>query len=173
MKKQHGGARAGAGRPKGSGKYGSATQPMRVPIALQQQVISLIQGKENLIPLYSSKISAGFPIPCDDALPEKLDFNEFLIKNPHTTFALRVNGDSMQGAGIFENDLLIVDRSLEARHNHVVVAAIDNALTVKRLCYQGKKIFLMPENDKYSPIDISQHYETLIWGVVIHVIRQL
>lgn len=106
-------------------------------------------------------------------MTEKLDLNEYLIKHPASTFLVRAIGDSMIGAGIHENDILIVDRSLLAVHGKIVIAAIDGQLTVKRLHKKNNKCFLMPENPKYPPIEIKESLETYIWGVVTQVLHAL
>lgn len=127
------------------------------------------------LPLYSSKVQAGFPSPAEDHLEAKLDLNKYLIDHPAATFLTRVVGNSMINAGIYENDILVVDRSLEATDNKIVVAVVNNELTVKRLKYSNGKAFLVPENDEYKPIAIEQGGDsegTYIWGVVISVIRK-
>ena len=85
------------------------------------------------LPLFGSQVPAGFPSPADDHLESELDLNEYLIDHPSETFFVRAKGDSMQQAGIFDKDLLIVDRSLTAKHNDIVIAAVGGELTVKRL----------------------------------------
>ncbi|STX55748.1 SOS (error prone) mutagenesis protein UmuD (RumA) [Legionella beliardensis] len=122
--------------------------------------------------LYSSKVPAGFPSPADDYLELTLDLNEYLIKHPAATFMVRAQGDSMRDAGIHTGDLLIVDRSVEATHNKIVIAAINGELTVKRLFRKEGAVRLMPANRTYSPIDITENVELIIWGVVTHIIHQ-
>lgn len=122
--------------------------------------------------LYGSKVAAGFPSPADDYLEGSLDLNEYLIKHPAATFMVRAQGDSMKDAGIHNGDLLVVDRSLQASHNKIVIAALNGELTVKRLsCCEGR-VRLMPANKSYAPIDITDEQELVIWGVVTHVIHQ-
>lgn len=168
-----GGKRAGAGRPRSSGKYKQATKAIRIPISEIDSVLRCIQNKFYRLPLYQSSISAGFPSPADDELEDKLDLNELLIKHPSATFFLRVSGSSMINAGIHHNDILIVDRSLEAADGKVVIASVNGELTVKRLHYEGKKIQLVAENDAYPPIDISEEADFRIWGVVTNVVHSL
>ena len=117
-------------------------------------------------PLYSSKVSAGFPSPADDNLEKSLDLNSYLIKRPAATFIVRVNGDSMINAGINDNDILVVDRSIKPSHGKVIIAVLDGQMTVKRLYKRSGKIILMPENDLYKPIEIEDHMNMEIWGVV-------
>ena len=169
----HGGKRQGAGRSKNTFKYGEKTVVMRVPTSLASNIRNFSQTRSFSLPIFSTKVSAGYPLPCDDSIPEQLDLNEYLVHHPSATFIVRATGDSMIGAGIFDNDILIVDRSLEARHNSIVVAAVDGYLTVKRLWRRDGKCLLIPENTKYKPIDISENCETIIWGVVAHVIHSV
>ncbi len=124
-----------------------------------------------VLPLYLESIAAGFPSPAADYVEGKLDLNEFLIKHPAATFIVRVTGDSMEGAGIHSQDLLVVDRSLEPVDGRIVIAVIDSELTVKRLRKKAGKIWLMAENAEYPPIPISDDATLVIWGVVTAVIH--
>ena len=121
--------------------------------------------------LYNSKVAAGFPSPADDYSEGKLDLNTLLINNPAATFFVKASGDSMINAGIYSGDMLIVDRSLEAKHGKVVIAYVDSQFTVKRLHKSSEGNFLMPENEAYTPIKITE--DTVIWGVVTNVIHKL
>lgn len=123
------------------------------------------------LPLYTSRIAAGFPSPADDHLEAPLNLNEHLVKHPAATFVVRVDGDSMTGAGIYNGDLLVVDRSLEAKSGSIVVAVVNGELTVKRLWMRNRRIRLVPENPAYEPIEIGDFSELVVWGVVAHVIR--
>jgi len=166
-----GGTRKGAGRPKGSGKYNEPTQAIRLPVSL---ITAIKKGKlPTRLPLYLSKVSAGFPSPAEDDLAEKLDLNEYLIRHPAATFLVRANGDSMINAGIHENDILIVDRSLTPSDGKIVIVAIDGNLTVKRLKKERDKILLLSENPAYSAIEIQEGSELHVWGVVTNVIHGL
>lgn len=131
--------------------------------------------KENIfkLPIFAAKISAGFPSPADDYMEGKLDLNKYLIKHPAASFFIRVIGDSMINAGIFDGDLLIVDRSLEALSGKIVIAVIDGDLTVKRLLKKQDKIYLAAENPNYSDIEIKDESSLHIWGVVTNVIHKL
>ena len=124
------------------------------------------------IPFYEPKVPAGFPSPATEYLGDTLDLNEYLIHNKTATFFAKVEGDSMTGAGIFEGDLLVIDRSRNPKHNSIVVAVIDNEFTVKRLCTRDG-IELRPENPAYEPIRISGETEMQIWGVVTSIVRKL
>lgn len=124
------------------------------------------------IPLYLSKVAANFPSPADDYVDLKLDLNEHLISNAAATFIVRAEGDSMKDEGIQSGDLLIVDRSVNPSHGKVVVAAVNNELTVKKLFIDNDKIKLLPANDAYKPIEITEEQSFLIWGVVTFVIHK-
>ena len=126
-----------------------------------------------LTPLYSHKISAGFPSPADDHIEQTLDLNQHLIPHPVSTFFLRVSGDSMLNAHIQENDILVVDKSITPKNDDIVIAVFNGDLTVKRLLiHKNGDLFLKPENDKYPIIHIPSPDELVIWGVVTSVIHQ-
>ncbi len=124
------------------------------------------------LPFFES-VSAGFPSPAADYMDKKLDLNELCIKNPSATFFIRVEGDSMQGVGIFNGDILIVDRSLNAKPRDIIVAVVDGEFLVKRLCRQGKTVFLAAENFGYPPILIEENTNFQVWGVVTKVIHNV
>ncbi len=166
-----GGNRPGAGRPKGSGHFGEKTQPLRIPESAIDQVLKYVQHSFYRLPLYQTAVSAGFPSPAEDEIDQHLDLNELLIKHPAATFFLKVAGDSMLKAGIHHNDILVVDRSLTPASGKIVIGVLNGELTVKRLHLQGKKVFLVPENDAYPTIEISEAMDFSIWGVVTSVIH--
>lgn len=124
-----------------------------------------IQGQ-----LAGSAVPAGFPSPAEDHI-EQLDISSLLLRNPESTFFLRVAGESMTGAGIDDGDLLIVDRSLQPHSGDIVIAVIDGEFTVKRFRYNGTKCELLPENPKFRKITISEETELEIWGVVTNTIK--
>lgn len=167
----HGGKRSGAGRPKGSGKYQDETQVMRIPMSMVDHVVTYLESKGFLLPLFSNTVSAGFPSPADDHIETTLNLNSHLIKNPASTFLVRVSGESMKDAGIFPGDILIVDRSIDPVDGKIVIAAIDGELTVKRLRIKTDAVYLMPENKAFKPIVVGELQDLNIWGVVCHVIR--
>lgn len=117
--------------------------------------------------LYTARPAAGFPAPGDDMVERPLDLNDLLIDNPTATFFVRVSGDSMEGAGIFDGDYLIVDRSVEPVKGKIVVAAVFGELVVKRLATENQKLVLVSENDTYEPIIIEDQDDVYVWGVVI------
>ena len=124
-------------------------------------------------PLFLSGVSAGFPSPADDYLDRELDLNEQLVKNPAATFFVRVAGDSMIGAGINDNDILVVDRSLEPANNNIVIAVINGELTVKRLIKNRKYCRLVAENPNYPPLEVDDEMGLEIWGVATFAIHAL
>lgn len=136
-------------------------------------IYSLQEGKKLFRPLMSSKISAGFPSPAQDYIEGKLDLNEYMIAHPASTFFVRVDGYSMVDAGIMPDDILVVDRALEAVNNKIVIAVIDGELTVKRLKILADEYYLVPENKDYPPIQIKEGMDFTIWGVVTFVIHQV
>ena len=121
------------------------------------------------LPLYLGKVQAGFPSPADDYMDKRLDLTEKLIKHPAATFYCRVSGSSMEGVGIFDGDLLIVDRAVTPQDGSVVVAVVDGDMACKLLDTTNKR--LLSANEKFPPIDIGDNVECLIEGVVIHSIR--
>lgn len=125
------------------------------------------------IPLFAHSIQAGFPSPADDYSCESLDLNDHLIAHKEATFFLRATGHSMQGAGIHDGDLLVVDRSLTPRHRAVVIAVVDGEFTVKRLYKRAGRIRLLAENPDYPSIEFAEGQELEVWGVVTSVIHRL
>ncbi len=124
-------------------------------------------------PLFLSGVSAGFPSPADDYLDRKLDLNEHLVKNPAATFFVRVAGDSMLGAGINDNDILVVDRSLEPCRGSIVIAVVNGELTVKRLLQNKNSCRLAAENPAYPDLEINEDTPLEIWGVATYAIHSL
>ena len=130
--------------------------------------------------LYTNSVSCGFPSPAEDYLDCPLDLNELLVKKPAATFFVRAKGDSMIQAGIFEGDILIIDRSLQPRSGQVVLAVVNGEFTLKRMIIAKasapnsvSKIILQPENSKYQPIEINEEMEFQVWGVAVHCIHKL
>jgi DNA polymerase V len=130
-------------------------------------------AKRRHLPLFLSRISAGFPSPADDYVESRLSLDEHFVQHPEATFFLRVQGDSMVGAGIHDGDLLIVDKSLEPRHGSIVIAEVHGELTVKRLCRKNGAISLLAENPAYRAISICEESQLVIWGVVTEVVHTL
>jgi DNA polymerase V len=118
-------------------------------------------------------IKAGFPSPAADFEGTKISLDAFLVKNKDATFYARAKGNSMIGAGIDNGDILVIDRSLEPQHNKVAVCLIDGEFTVKRIKIEKNGIFLVPENDDYLPIAVTEDNVLIIWGVVTYVIKAI
>ena len=134
-------------------------------------IFKLINKLEIEIPLITNGISAGFPSPAADFLDAGIDLNKALIKHPSTTFCGRVKGDSMKGLGIDNDDLMLIDKSLDAKHNCIAVCYIDGDFTVKQIRIDNKTVWLVPANAKYKPVQITKDNEFLIWGIVTTVIK--
>lgn len=138
-----------------------------------EEIYILQKNKKIPIPLFSSKIKAGFPSPADSYMEKKLDLNEYLIKHEAATFFLRVSGDSMEGAGISSNDILIVDRAEEVKDGNIIIASLNGELTVKRLKKRQGKVTLVPENPEYNEIVVTEESEFEVFGVVTFVIKEV
>lgn len=119
------------------------------------------------------KVAAGFPSPAADHTRKRIDLNEHLIRNKEATFIFRVKGDSMIGAGIYEGDALLVDRSMDPKHNNIVIAQLNNEFTVKRLYRRGGVVKLIAENNIYPPRLIKEEDDFLVWGVVTFNLHKL
>lgn len=125
------------------------------------------------LPLLTIPIPAGFPSPADDFVDTKLDLNEYLIKHPASTFFVRVRGNTMIKAGIQSEDILIVDRSLDPHNNSIIIANLYGELVVKRLKIDGKRIFLLSENEAVQNREVTEDENFRIWGVVTSVIHKI
>ena len=186
MMSSRGGNRKGAGR---KSLYDEPTKVVRVPesrvIEIKNYLADSHQSRFNdvssitlvdpssvmHIPLASEKIAAGFPSPAQDYVDKTLDMNEHLIKNEAATFIVKVASLSMKDAGIDIDDELVVDRSLEAKHEDIVIALIDNEFTVKRLMIENDIKWLKAENPDYSDIHLKDGQEMIVWGVVTFVLK--
>jgi len=136
----------------------------------------VVSGSDNSIsrvPLFGALVQAGFPSPADDYLESYIDLNEALVSNKVATFFVKVEGDSMVNAGIYTGDMLIVDRSLNAKHGNVVVAMVEGEFTVKRFVKIRGRTYLYPENQNYKPLDVTELEEFMVWGVVTTVIHKV
>ena len=118
-------------------------------------------------------ISAGFPSPADDFKELRISIDQEVVRNEEATFYARVSGESMQGAGLDDGDLLVIDRSLEPVDNKIAVCFIDGEFTVKRLKVTKDEVLLIPENPKYQSIKVTEENELIIWGVVTYVVKKL
>lgn len=122
--------------------------------------------------IMSVPVRAGFPNPAEDARGVALDLNELIIRHPVSTYYLRVEGDSMEGAGIVADDIVVVDKSLDPKNGDIVVAAVDGDFTLKHLKREGQKAWLVAANPAYSPIALHEAADAQLWGVVTYVIHQ-
>ena len=116
---------------------------------------------------------AGFPSPADDFKQNRISLDAELVKNKEATFFARVRGQSMIGAGLDDNDLLVIDRSIEPQNNKIAVCFIDGEFTVKRLLIKKGKLWLQPENADFKAIEITDDNEFVIWGIVTNVIKKV
>ena len=199
--KTHGGARPNAGRKKGSSAFGESTKAMRVPESLIPTIQNLLDSRKQLVesmankatrlidisnilfpaltpssvplPLFTSKVAAGFPSPADDYVDKSLDLNELLVQKPAATFFVLAQGESMLGAGIHPNDILVVDHSIKPIAGKIVICALNGELTVKRLEQENDQWQLKAENPDYADIAIYEDLELVIWGVVTSVIHRV
>lgn len=199
--KSHGGTRQGAGR---KALYSEPTKTIRVPESkvtdikdwlsgtsdqlpanhpqpdLSQALIyqpMTIRTERHHIPQALERVAAGFPSPAEGLIDEGIDLNEHLIKNTRTTFLVKVKSQSMLNAGIDINDELVVDRSIQAEHRHIVIALYENAFTVKRLMLEGsgenRKVWLKAENPDFESIYPKEGEELIIWGVVTYNLKNM
>ncbi len=178
-----GGRRAGAGRPRGE-----EIKVVRLPIPVAILARRFATGRirfgdinafldvdgftRQAVPLMTSIVACGFPSPADDYLDRPLDFNELLITHPAATFAVRVSGLSMIGAGIFPGDIAVVNRAITPYHDCIVLALLDGEFTIKRYWKKGSTIVLHPENKEFRDIIIQELQEFEVWGVVTNAIRK-
>ena len=170
--KSHGGRRPGAGRPKGSGRFGEATERLRVPSSMVAEVLRFVESKAFKLPLYSCTVQAGMPAPADDTIEERIDLNQHLVRDPDATFLVRAAGNSMIDANIRDGDLLVVDRKMQPKHGKIVIAAVDGQLTVKFLIIKQGRTYLMPANPEYPPIPVNPETGVTNWGVVTNSVHQ-
>lgn len=183
----------GAGRKPGSTKYGEPTRVIRLPESLHTQAVALLAARRvpkpgeamaelatpvaraPLVarPLFLSQVAAGFPSPADDHIEQRLDLNQYMIQHEAATYFIRVKGDSMVEAGIRDNDVLVVDRSLTARVGCIVVAVVNGELTVKTFgrTKDGQPL-LVPANSRYAALEIKEGMSFEVWGVVTGSVRK-
>jgi len=144
-------------------------------IATTTNFLTIQKVKKGTIQLefVSEGISAGFPSPADDFKNKRISLDEELINDVNTTYYARVSGESMIGAGLDNNDLLVIDKSISAKDGKIAVCYVDGEFTVKRLKITKECVYLMPENDKYKPIKVTKDKQLLIWGIVTYVIKKV
>lgn len=125
------------------------------------------------ITYFEDGIKAGFPSPADDFKEHRISLDKELVDDQEATFYARVSGDSMEGAGISDNDLLIIDKSISPVHGAIAVCFINGEFTIKRLSITQEGMELLPENSKYQPITIKEADQLIIWGIVTYVIKNM
>ena len=125
-----------------------------------------------LLPLYASCVSAGFPSPAEDYVELRIDIGKFVTNNPTSTFFVKVHGDSMQDAHIVDGSILAVDKSIKPESGKIILAVVNSEFTVKRLERKGNKTFLLPENKKYLPVEITGEIDFQVWGVVVTILHK-
>ncbi|MFZ2620428.1 MAG: translesion error-prone DNA polymerase V autoproteolytic subunit [Alphaproteobacteria bacterium] len=175
-----GGVRKGAGRPTGTGLFGEPTTPVRIPVSRIEDVRAFLlqdapvgdAGQETL-PLYGGTVQAGNPALAAESVEAHMNLHHYVVNNPKHTFFVRAKGQSMVNVGIDDGDLLIVDKSIAPRDGHIVVAAVGGGLTVKRLKKLAQGLQLLPENDAYQPINVTEDEGCQVWGVVTNVVHKL
>lgn len=129
--------------------------------------------KETLPGMAQSGIHAGFPSPASDYMTQAIDLNRELVRHPEATFYGRVVGDSMTDAGVDEGDILVIDRSLDARNGDMAVCFVDGEFTLKHLQFHDEGLTLVPANSKYPSIEVTEGCDFKMWGVVTYVIRKV
>jgi len=141
---------------------------------LAGQILLPAQHSEPIkVPLFSHSIPAGFPSPAADDIKERLSLDQHLITHKEATFFVRAKGNSMVGAGIFDGDLLVVDKAIEPKYGHIVVAVVDGDFTAKILDQRDGKPFLKAANPRYKDIEFKDGQELQVWGVVTSTIKKL
>jgi DNA polymerase V len=147
--------------------------PLKLHSGPTLDIYSALTDSELELPYLSSGISAGFPSPALDFIDLTIDLNKHLIKHPSATFYGRVKGESMRDAGIYDGDLLVIDKSIEPVDGKIAVCYIDGEFTLKKIKIIKKELWLMPANTDYSPMKIEEHNDLKIWGIVTHVIKSV
>ena len=149
-------------------------QIQETPLSKELVLISGVTKRLDVeLPLFLSPVTAGFPSPADDFLEKRLDLNEYLVKNPAATYLVRASGDSMQGVGIHDGDVLVVDKSVEAADGKIVIAIVYGEFTVKTLKRRNGHAFLVPANVDFPEIELTPEMDCEVWGVVTSVIRKM
>ena len=194
-KNNRGGKRIGSGRKPWS-PFKETTMAIRIPESQEPVIRDFLEAfkrKQELkqannvssvekpslsptvleLPLYSTKVAAGLPSPADDHIDKRLDLNHYLVRDAGDTFFVRITGDSMIEAGIFDGDLAIVDKARIASVGDIVLAMVDGEFTIKSLAKSKQGLpRLLPANPKFSPIEIKEGMQFEIWGVVTGSVRK-
>jgi SOS-response transcriptional repressor LexA len=181
--KKHGGARPGSGpRPR------PPTKVVRLPVPIADFARKLAAARKpgdvaavfdvesrtvRRVPMMAWPAACGFPSPAEDYVDRPLDFNELLIEHPAATFAIRIEGDSMTGAGIFPGDIAVVDRAREPVNGSIILALLDGAFTVKRYRIKDGAVWLQAENPAFADMQLTDGQSFEVWGVITRSIRML
>ena len=147
--------------------------PLKLHTGNTIDIYSADTETELALPLVEGGIVAGFPSPALDFVDASIDLNRHLIKHPSATFYGRVKGDSLKNAGITDGDLLVIDKSLEPTNGKIAVCYLDGEFTAKRIQIRKETVFLVPENEDYTPIRVDKDNDFMIWGIVTHVIKKV
>lgn len=142
--------------------YSTFVSPLPAPLSPEPLVL----------PLAGDRIQAGFPSPAEDFAVKRIDLTEILVTHPQATFLLRVSGESMKDAGIFDGDMLVVDKAIKPRHGHIVVAVVDGEFTVKYLYQRAGRVKLKPANATFPEISPKEGQTLEVWGVVTSSIKR-
>lgn len=138
---------------------------------MKVSLLGVHSGRTRLLrPLFVARISAGFPSPAEDWVEGRLDLNTYLIRHPVATFYMRVIGDSMSDE-FKDGDILIVDRACEVEHEDIAVVRIGTDFTVKKICFEDGKLFLVPANESYKTIEVTEESDFEVWGKVMWSVR--
>lgn len=148
-------------------------QTFRLQSSPSIEIYTALSNSTLELPIVSAGISAGFPSAAMDFIDLTIDMNKYLVKHPSSTFYGRVKGVSMKDVGIYDGDLLVIDKSLTPKNNQITVCYVDGDFTIKRISVNDGHCWLMPENKDYRPIRITEDNDFQIWGVVTHVIKSL
>ena len=124
------------------------------------------------IPLYGDAVPAGFPSPADDYLDMDLNLHDYLVQHPSATFCVKAIGDSMVAAGIKSSDVMVIDRALTPRNNDIILAVVNGEFTVKRIKKNDDELYLIPANENYRPVKITEDMDFQVWGVVTFIIHK-
>jgi DNA polymerase V len=136
------------------------------------QFYAIEEASFDEITLYGDSVPAGFPSPADDYLDMDLNLHDYLVQHPSATFCVRAIGDSMVDAGIQSSDVMVIDRALTPKNNDIILAVVNGEFTVKRIKKSEDELYLMPANESYKPMKITEEMNFQVWGVVTFIIHK-
>lgn len=122
--------------------------------------------------IFLGTVSAGFPSPADDWRENQLNLHDLVVQHSLSTYFMKIAGDSMSGACLHAGDIIVVDRALTASHKKIVVARLGDRFTVKRLWMMPPRMYLRPENPRYQPLEVTNHPDFEVWGVVTYIVQK-